>query len=60
MCMCMCMCVCVCVCGGGGGGGGPGIPYVIGTKCPHKNSIVISVNFDLVGTFYGPHEETSL
>ncbi len=53
--VCMCMCVCV-----WGGGGGPGIPYVIGTKCPHKNSIVISVNFDLVGSFYGPHEETSL
>ncbi len=29
-CVCECVCECVCV-------GGSGKPYVMGTKCPHKD-----------------------
>ncbi len=29
-CVCVCVCECVCVCGSG-------IPYVMGTKCPHND-----------------------
>ncbi len=54
-CVCVCVCVCVCcvlcVCGSGK-------PYVMGTKCPHKDGNI--QNPCPVGTFFGPHEETSL
>ncbi len=61
VCVCVCVvCVCVCVCVWClWCGVGQVKPYVMGTKCPHKDwqypQILVRV-----GTFFGPHEETSL
>ncbi len=52
-CVCggVCVCgVCVCVCSGK--------PYVMGTKCPHKDGNI--QNPCPCGDIFGPHEETSL
>jgi len=48
----ICVCVCVCVCG-------PGNPYIIGTKCTHKDRNM-AISEILEGRFLGHHEEKSI
>ncbi len=36
---------------------GPGISYIMGIKCPHKDS---NISFLYCVDIFGPHEENSL
>ncbi len=56
LCVCVCVCVylsvCVCVC--------VHLVFITSWGPNVPTRIVIPVNLYLVGTFFGPHEETSL